>query len=271
MRSIGSRFVLGALLLCGSACEHTPPPESRPTTETRVARQSLSSIDQLRNAATTLWSARIRSDHATLYAYQPASYRAQVDQASFMRDAAAGLFQFVDFKVGEIECRDDVGWVEIESRTAIDKYPDIPARAIHRRETWIREAGCWRPCTPEEAQALPQAPSLRAADAEPALRERFLAFGEARVRTDYAFMYSCIDPADREQLPFDTFAESEQTLRILAADPKWVEVIGDVGRVRAQYLVASADPSLSKLPPKTVQVTEHWRKEGSTWFRDVSM
>ncbi|MCB9854572.1 MAG: hypothetical protein H6818_02710 [Phycisphaerales bacterium] len=228
-----------------------------------------SPTEDLRDAATTLWSARVARDYATIYRFQPASYRASVDCDSFVRNGADNLFHYLEFELEDVENRDDVGWVQLRSQTALAKFADIPARSITRWETWIRETGRWRPCTPEESDALPRAPSLRSTECESALRERFLEYGQARVSADFEAMYACLDPAGRAKMPYAEFAESEAVLRILAAEPEWVEVIGNAGRVRAAYLVASADPSLSKLSPKIVRVTELWRKEGATWFRDV--
>lgn len=229
-------------------------------------------VEGLREAATTLWTARIDRDFATIYRFQPDSYRSSVDLESFVRTGAEDLlFRYLTMELGDVEIADNVGWVELRTQTALARFADIPARSISRRETWICEAGRWRPCTPEESNGLPQAPSLRSADAESALRERFLAYGRARVAGDHKALYECISPADRLRLPFAEFAESEAVLRILAAEPDWVEVIGDVGRVRVSYLVASADPSLSKLNPRCVQVTEQWREEEATWFRVVPM
>jgi len=170
-----------------------------------------------------------------------------------------------------LRCETDgsYGWAHIRYEATLRSFPTLPSRSAEHVQKWVRMDGAWYPVPKTELKNFPESPSLRDANAEKTLRLRFDGSWDARSRNDWKALYQFSDPRDREEVPLEKFADSENLFRYLRVKVRWVEVIGDRGRVFVTYDHKPSDPSLTKLPVQSTTITETWVRTNGNWYRDL--
>jgi hypothetical protein len=243
-------------------------PDSKAITATHVPADGLSLLTA---RAHEIWTARVDKDWATLYQYQsPAAREAKTEAQFVSMNAEGGLFRFDSYKIHEVQVDNDMGWVDVERVCHLSKFPDFPPETMRTWERWYRFNDQWYCSTPEDMDLLPTAPKERNAAEEKLLQKRFEELCELRVSSNFEKTYEFMPPATRERLSLQTYMEGEALMRVLSCDFRWAEVVGDMGRVRGEYLLQSGDPNMTKMPPSRKTVVEYWKKIDGTWYR-ISM
>ena len=136
-------------------------------------------------------------------------------------------------------------------------------------QKWAAHRGDWFPVPPQQTDSYPAPPAIRDKAAEAKLKSRFSQTWPLRKAGDWSGLYDFADPRDRDAVPLTEFADSEGLFAYRSQDLKWVEVIGDKGKVRVVYVHTVTDPSLTKLPPREAEITENWIKVNNEWYRDL--
>lgn len=220
----------------------------------------------LRERAAKLWTARTQEDWATAFLFEEPERREQIDLETYVDwHVKNEPFKTHAFRLGKVQTDRNLGWVEVECRTSLRKFENVPPRDVRRWEKWRVAEGDWYPVPAPEKDRYPEAPALRDAAEEKRLRARFDAAWAARQRGDPKAYYEFVDPAEREQVTLELLTEYESLYRYLSCNVRWVEVIGVNGRVRVEYERKRTDPSLQKMPPELSEVTERWVKREDDW------
>lgn len=275
------RAFLWATVACALAgpVSCTQPPagpitSTQPATDAAVAEAppEIDPADALRQRAERLWSARQAQDWSAMFAFQDPQAVEEVTEEEYVAWAEENEpFLIADFRLGDVIVNEDMGWVQINCRQGMRKYPEVPPREVHRWEKWHIRDGRWLPVPPQQIQNYPVTPAERDAAAEQRLLDRFRASWEARQEEDWDRLFELSDPRARGDIPEDEFAEAQGLIEYLDCDVRWVEVIGDRGRVRVAIRHKLNDPSMTKLPPRTILVTEQWVRVDGAWYRDLTM
>lgn len=227
-------------------------------------------LDALRHRAQHLWAARKSLDCPTIFIFEsPDDTEASTEAAFVEWCRKEEPLQIVDYDLHNVEVDGELGWVRADYHLQFRKAPDAPIEAAEAWEKWYKFKGRWFPVAKPELPHYPEPPSLRDAAAEADLRERFLASWDARRSGDWHRLYELSDPLDHDTVSEPMFVESESLFHYLGFSLVWVEAIGDRGRVRVAYEHKIADPSLTKLPPRTMTITEKWVPRDGTWYRDL--
>jgi hypothetical protein len=236
------------------------------------APPEIAPAEVLRQRAARLWQARQDLDWAAIFPFQDPQAVEGVTEAEYIAWAEENEpFLVHEFRLGDVLTRGDMGWVEVDCRTSMRRFADVPPRAIHRWEKWrILEDG-WYPVPPGQLEDYPASPAERDAGEEQRLLARFEASWEARCEEDWDRLFALSDPRTRGDIPRDEFAEAQGLIQYLTRDVQWVEAMGDHGRVRVEILHKLNDPSMTKLPPRLILVTERWVRIDDEWYRDLAV
>lgn len=227
-------------------------------------------VTVLRQRADRLWSAKEAQDWATVFQFQDPAEHDQSAKDEFIRWCVEEEpFRILSYEIDDVDVDGNLGWVDVRYRTSLNKFPDIPARDAETWQKWRRIDGMWYPVPTRELASCPEAPSKRDASAEARLRTRFLESWTARQGRDWPRLYALTDPADREDVPEDEYAQVEGLFEYLAHEVDWVEVVGQRGRIRVSYEHKVTDTSLSKLPAMTATMIETWIQRDNEWYRDL--
>lgn len=254
-------LVIGAIALIGlgiGGCRSAPRRHASLLTPESVRDAGL-----LRSAE-RLWRAKLDHDWVTVARMQ--SPTGTVDEAA----VKPSELLVVKYKLGDAWRQKDRGWVNVDFTTRMARFPDIPPRSVRIWQKWRLKNEQWRPVPPDELDDYPVVPLLRDRVQEAALQERFDVSWNARLHKNWEALYQMTDPRDRADVPFEEFLKGEHLIDYLSHKVEWIEVIGDRGRVRVQYHHRLADPSLTKLPPATIAVTELWVRRDDVWYRDLN-
>lgn len=268
-----SMVCLGLSLAWVAACgpNAKQPIQSSPQSAT-VAINDPVQQQLLRDRATRYWTARVNGDWPSVYLFQDPPFRERVSAETFVAEASGEqMFRHHSFALGDVETMGDWGWVRVSSEMSLERLPGKPRRQQEKTEPWKRLGGEWYPCSSEEAEKMPEPPSVRDLAAERELGERFAAYASARKAKDYETIYASLNPADARELPFEEFKESESWFVFTAIDVQWTEVVGDRGRVGAVVTMRSNDPHLSKSPPAVKYIVEMWIRIDGVWYRDIEV
>jgi hypothetical protein len=244
------------------------------TTEQAVleAPPETTPVDALRRRAERLWQARLDQDWSAMFAFQDPQAVEGVSEEEYVAWAEENEpFLIEDYRLGDVITNGEMGWVEVYSRTGMRRFPAVPPRDVHRWEKWRIRDDRWFPVPPKELQYYPASPAERDTAEEPRLLARFEESWEARRQRDWDRLLELTDPAVRGEIPPEEFAESQELIEYLDCDVRWVEVLGDHGSVLVAIRHKLNDPSMSKLPPRTVVVTERWVKVDGEWYRDLTI
>ena len=216
-----------------------------------------------------LWTARIHDDWPVAFDFFEPQRRAVMELDKYIEwQKENEQFKYNSFKIGRVDVQAPVGWVELDTSTLMRKYPKVPARDVHRWEKWRIADGQWYPIPLRELEFYPAAPSERDAAEEARLKARFEVSWRARFDQDWHTLHEMVVPGRREQVTEEQIAESELLLKRVTYDLKWVEVIGDRGRVHAVYQIKLMDNL--KEPPRETPVTEPWIKWQGEWYLDFT-
>jgi hypothetical protein len=248
----------------------TPLPSCLPQRAAFTGPEARSS-GALRERAERLWTAKAEEDWATVFTFGPPGEYATREQAEFVAwSREKEPFRVQSYQIGRVLTDGkELGWVELDYSAAVRKYPDLPPRDAHRWQKWFFVTGEWYPIPLRELSLYPESPVLRNAVEEARLLERFKEAWTAKHDGNWHQLYELTDPRDREDVSEDQFAEVEGAFEYLSYDLHWVQVISDRGNVRVSYRHDIADPSLAKLPPRTLSIAEDWVKYEGEWYRDL--
>lgn len=224
----------------------------------------------LRQRAQQLWTARVEENWKTAHSLQDPRRRESTAEADFVDwHEKSEPFKYHEFEVGRVQSHNDLGWVEVDCRTSARRYPGAPPRRVKRWEKWRVVDGEWYPVPRRELERYPEAPARRDAAEEERLLARFEEAWQARCEHAWDRLYELTDPRDHEDISAQDFAAGESLFEHLSCELKWVEVIGDCGRVRALYEIRMTDPNLNKMSPEAIPLTERWVKLDGDWYRDL--
>jgi hypothetical protein len=175
-------------------------------------------------------------------------------------------FKVHAYKLGRVNAEADMGWVEVQQTVSMRNYPNIPARETQRWEKWRVTDGEWYLVPRPQVDAYPASPVLRDRAAEAIVRERFEQAWAARQAKNWQRLYEFTHPEDREQIDVEALAEVSEKFTMLSYDLRWIEVIGNKGRVYVRYERKLNDPSMTKLPPEWTTITETWQPYDGEWY-----
>jgi hypothetical protein len=228
--------------------------------------------DALRQRAERLWQARQDRDWAAIFLFQDPQAVEGVTEEEYITWAEENEpFLIEDSRLGDVITEEEMGWVEVFARTSMRRFPAVPPRDVHRWEKWrVLEDG-WFPVPPRELEHYPAAPAERDAAEEQRLLARFEASWEARRQGDWDRLFELSDPTIRDDIPREEYAQAQQMIEYLSCNVRWVEARGEHGSVRVEILHKLNDPSMTKLPPRTIAVTERWLKVDGEWYRDLTI
>lgn len=220
--------------------------------------------------AETLWSARAADDCPLVFRFlEPDRHNATEESAFVAWCREEEPFRILEHRIGRILTEGELGWVEVDYLAAIRRFPELPPRRTARWEKWRLREGIWYPIPADEVDLYPDSPAVRNAPSEDRLRQRFLESWDARQRRAWSDLYRLVDPEDRAAISETEFADSEGLFDYLGLETQWVEVQGDRGKVHVTYHHKVTDPSLSKLPARSLSITEKWIQRDEQWYRDL--
>jgi hypothetical protein len=121
-------------------------------------------------------------------------------------------------------------------------------------------------------QAQPGTPAPGGAGLE-TLKERVLAYWQARVRKDYRTQYDLLEPRGRAVNNPEEYGRGRQ-VEYLAAQVEDAERRGNFARARVRLLVRIQIPAmLPRTAPiqrtETTVLDDYWVRIGDTWYRTV--
>lgn len=101
-----------------------------------------------------------------------------------------------------------------------------------------------------------------------ALRERVLAYWQARVRKDYRAEYELLEPRARARLSAEEYGRG-RAVEYLAVQVEGVERRGNFARVEVRLLVKVTVPLPQRVEALTQSVVlqDYWVQVGGTWYR----
>jgi len=227
-------------------------------------------LDALRHRAQRLWTARRDLDCPTVFIFDSPDHQDAETEKEFIAWCLnEDPLRIVDYDLHSAEVDGDLGWVHAVYHVSYQRAPDTPVEAADAWEKWHKKKSEWFPVAKTELNNYPEQPSLRDAAGEAELRKRFLESWVARRSENWHRLYELSDPLDHDSVTDTMFIESESMFHYLGVTLVWVEAIGDRGRVRVTYDHKVADPSLTKLLPRRMTITEKWVARDGTWYRDL--
>ncbi len=274
----GSTGLFAIFLVIGSSCNRARFADTTQTgIEAAHASKSapLAAADaheaaKLRTRAHQYWKARQDQNWAELYEFEVRSIMSRIEAEDFIQQASHRQpFHVRSFELTESDTEQTWGWAKVRYESVLPRFPAIPPRQVEVWQKWHRVDGQWYPVPAERLTDYPEPRADRNAVEENALRRCFLQSCELRRTGNWSRLYEWCDPPDRPAVPPEEFAKSQSLTEYLGHELEWVEVIGDHGRVRVAYRHRLTDPSLTKLPPTTEPVIEHWVKRDNRWYRDM--
>lgn len=226
--------------------------------------------DELRQRAEQLWQARLAEDWVTAFNFEDTPQREQSSPeqyAVWCRENEPFITK--SYQLDQVQTDQQLGWVEVSCRTALRRFPDLPARDVQRWEKWRVVDGQWYPVPRAEINNYPEPPALRDAAGEAQLAARFADSWRARREKDWPARYALVDPRERDRITVEELAKDEDRFEYLAMKVQWVQVVGDRGSVRVRYEIKRNDPSLTKMASEVVDVIEHWVRFENEWYRQL--
>jgi len=263
----GSAAIVGGMsLILLPACSSTGP-----TSSGRRLGQPRDERALLRQRADGLWDAKTKDEWDTIFHFEDPNSRRDWNKEEFIAWSEKNdPFKVLSFQLGDIQADGDLGWVEVKYNTLVRRFASLPPRDATLWQKWHKVDGTWHPVPLRDLVSYPEPPSRRDLYAEKHLRGRYLEYWDARKSKDIKLLHQYIDPYDQPRMPVESLQEMEGLMEYLSYDLKWVEVIGEMGRVHVIYRRKVTDPSLSKLPPETAVETEEWIRVNDEWYRDLS-
>jgi len=227
---------------------------------------------RLASRAEQLWTARVAEDWKSAFEYYEPETRAQLVREDFEKWSQENQpFRIHSYRVGLVDVDGDSGWVQIDYRTTLRRFPNIPERDAVMWQKWRQTSGEWYPIPEAELASYPEPPAIRDRSDEQALRARFEDSWKGRSVSDWHAVYQFVDPDDRDDVTEAMFSESEGLFRYLKRDVRWIEAIDGFGRVCVVYTHSVTDPQMQKLPARDLMIIEKWMKSPSDgqWYRNL--
>ncbi len=178
-------------------------------------------------------------------------------------------FRIHAFHLDQVLTEGQLGWVELAYRTSLSRFPDLAPRDVDRWQKWLLVDGQWYPIGPRHLSDYPESPAQRDGAQEQRLAARFEESWKARRDRDWHRLYELTDPRDWPDVPEDEFTEVESLFDYLSYKLGWVQVFEETGKVRVSYHHKVNDPSLTKLPARSIWIVEKWTKYDGEWYRDL--
>lgn len=220
-------------------------------------------------AAHMVWKARADRDCKTVAQYlDPIEYVTETAEER-LKMCEEDPFRYEKYRIGPVEVEGRFGWVHVDYAAKFSQFESEAAQEIQTFEKWRFHEGQWYPVAARIQETCPESPSLRDADEEKRLKERFEATWKMKLAKDWKALYQLTDPNDRARVAESAYAESEGLIQYFEYELDWVQVSGDVGEVRVTYTNKLADPNMSKLNPRKINLSEHWIKRNGEWYRDL--
>ncbi|MEM7227546.1 MAG: hypothetical protein AAF432_01900 [Planctomycetota bacterium] len=272
MSEHAARIIAGIVLACTAffAVIHLAP--SMQNAAVAVAEVSAADPDaEFRHHVQRLWDARRDRDWAITFEYQHDMNIAGGSVEEYVQWADENEpFIVQDYELLDIAIDGEFAWAQIASQDSIRRFEHLPPRNSERWEKWYRDADGWRPVPGQLDESYPTAPVYRIREFEPALRQRFVQAWTAQQRSDWASFEDVLEPADRDKLDAESFESATTAMNLIGCDVKWVQAIGNAGKVHFEVEFKINDPSLTKLPSQKRDITEEWwvRIDGQ-WYIDL--
>jgi hypothetical protein len=271
---LGLRAGLGALLITvlssGGCTKQEPVTQQHVDLKSNSAATQTASISALRQRADQLWKARQDEDWTTAFTFEDPEERKQATAEEFATwSRESDPFKVLSYKLGKIEIEGSMGWVEVEHTSKMRRFATMPERTDRIWEKWRRLDNTWYPVPQEVRDAYPASPALRNADEEKLVRDRFELSWKARNAQDWNAMYELTDPADHEKISVSTLANAYSRFKYQSRNVLWVEAIGTRAQVRVTIACVINDPSLNKMEPQDITLSEPWVKRDGTWYLDL--
>lgn len=259
-RFIASGGILGLFIFAGCA------PAPRAAKEARAPTKP--GVPELQHRAEQLWSARIENRWSDVFRIQDPNAIESGREAEFVNWAKENEpFEIQSFQIKTTQVANDLGWVEVDYRSTLRRFPDLPPRDATCWEKWRISKALWWPVPRTELDLFPDAPATRNATEEGRLYARFAEAWRAIQARDRLSMRQLVDPRVRDRTLEGTLLAASESAEYVRCESQWIEVVGDSGRIRVRYQVKSTDPSLTKLPPQDHWITERWVRVDGEWYR----
>lgn len=274
---------IGLLALCVTAgCQpkqktdpsqgNDSPPGSQPPTATDNQQPSDSppptlTVEDFKSRVSQVWEARKQQDWAKVFEYHPPDVRMGWVVDDFVKWSSDNEpFIVEDYTIRTVTFADGIGWAEVDYQARIRPYLDLPARSATTIERWRLVDGQWYMVVGKDLRYSLSPPWTRDESQEPYLRARFDETWQYRQNGDWRSLWEMVDVNTRNEDEFDEFVEAQNLVRFTEHDLRWVEVIGDRGRICVMYRFQLNDPNLSKLKTEPKTVIENWTKREDQWY-----
>lgn len=266
-----------ALLLGAMSCtkQESAQPNAQTTSNTstgggKATKAASSSAQSLESDVKRLWEARLVEDWNVVFEYQQFRNAVDTTAAEFAKWSKENEpFVIKSYEISDVVVDGDFGWTEIDYVTSVRKFPDLPPTSTRRQEKWERIDGAWKLVPPTELSNYPDNPKARDLEAEKELLARFEESWKLRADRDWNALYQMTDPQARNDFPEDEYTTAKDSEIYLDYDIKWINVIGDKGRIRIVITHKINDPNLTKLPPTDIMIDEPWVKRDGQWYLDI--
>lgn len=221
--------------------------------------------------ARELWGARVSEDWARAYRLLSLEEQADMGESQFVAlRTKRGPFEYLEARVERAAVEGAIGWVKVNYRVRPKEYPAVPAQEVTNWRVWQRVDGVWHPVPQAKLHNFPQLPPQeRPAEEEARLARHSHAFWEAKETQHWDAVLQYMEPNVREEITKQESVEREALYKYLGHELKWVEVIGDQGRVKVHFTYILNDSTLRKLHPQQKAVVEHWVKIDDRWYRRI--
>jgi len=254
---------LPALVSCTAQRHSGWTSDRQPTSEAKQKELSV--------RAERFWSAKAAEDWDTVfdYQYEPKA-RAQLIRHEFCEWSKQNEpLRVHTYSLGKVIVDADLGWVQVEYKSSVRRYPALEPRVAHFWQKWHWAEGSWYPIPQQKYDNYPETPEIRDAAQEQRLRARFDETFRLRLACDWHHLYQYTDPRDRGDVSEEQYAEAESLFEYIEADVEWVEAVKDFGQVRVNYRHKLTDKSMEKLEAREAVLTERWILVDNQWYRDL--
>jgi hypothetical protein len=223
----------------------------------------------LRERAEEAWKARLERDCKTTARFMdPKEYIIETPE-KLVQICEEDPFRYEKYRIGKVETDGNFGWIWVDYAVRAAEYVKEPAQEMSIVEKWRLVDGLWYPIASRIEETCPEPRSKRDAAEEQRLRARFDQTWPLRLARDWKALYQLTDPKDRDRVPETQFVESESLIEYFEHEVDWVQVIGDRGELRVTYTNKLADPSMTKMNRRKINISEKWIKRDGEWYRDL--
>lgn len=247
--------------------------QSSQSTATASGDESVSASRKLekslRERAEAVWKARLEHDCKVIATFlDPKEYVEETLEQKI--DICEGdPFRYDKYQIQKVEADENYGWVHVGYAVRVVPYLKEPAQEMEIIEKWRLTDGKWFPVASRIAETCPEPLSKRNATEEKRLRARFDKTWALRQAKDWKGLYELTDPMDRSRVSESDYAESEGLIEYFEHEVDWVQVIGGKGELRVTYTNKLADPNMTKLNRRKINISEKWIQREGEWYREL--